>query len=530
MVKRIFNILGWLGTILVLAAVGVRFLKPELQTVWNGLALSGLACVVLYLASQWREIGLVFGGRSARYGALSAASVLAVLAILIAVNYIGSRQNKRWDLTAGGQFSLSDQTRKLIAGLKEPVTLKVFDRNDGFGRFRDRLDSYTYVSPQVKVEYIDVDKSPAQARQYEIQQYGTVVIEHKGRKERVTTDGEQDITNAIIKAVEGQQKKVYFVQGHGEKDPSSADERTGYNTINTSLGRDNFGVDKIVLAQAGAVPADASVVVVAGPTADYLQPEVDALRKYLEGGGKLLMLLDPPEGPSQPTPNLVALAKEWGMDVGDNIVVDVSGMGQLLGAGPSMPVAANYPSHPITDTFNVITAYPLARSVTPATGGERTAQPFVESSAQSWAESDLSALGAGGQVALDETKGDKRGPITIGAAVSVDAPAAAAEPKPADGEKPATETPKKQTRVAVIGDSDFAANGYLGVSGNRDLFLNTVNWLAQQENLIAIRPREAEDRRVTLTAERQRFTFYTVVLGIPLLVIAAGVATWWRRR
>lgn len=528
MVKRIFNILGWLGTVLVLAAVGVRFFRPELQQVWNGLALAGLACVVLYLASQWREIGLVFGGRSARYGALSAASVLAVLAILIAVNYIGARQNKRWDLTAAGQFSLSDQTRKLLAGLKEPVTLRVFDRNDGFGRFRDRLDSYTYASPQVKVEYVDVDKSPAQARQFEIQQYGTVIVEHKGRKERVTTDTEQDITNAIIKAVEGQQKKVYFVQGHGEKDPSSADERTGYNTINTSLGRDNFGVEKVVLAQTGSVPADASVLVIAGPTSDYLQPEVDAIKKYLEGGGKLLMLLDPPEGPTQPTPNLVALAKEWGVEVGDNVVVDVSGMGQLLGAGPSMPVAANYPMHPITETFNVITAYPLARSVTPAAGGERTAQPFVETSSQSWAESDLAALGAGGQVAMDEATGDKRGPITIGAATSVDAPDQGTTPesKPAEGETP----PKKQTRVAVIGDSDFAANGYLGVSGNRDLFLNTVNWLAQQENLIAIRPREAEDRRVTLTAERQRFTFYTVVLGIPLLVIAAGVTTWWRRR
>ncbi len=536
MITRLFAILGWVGTGLVATAVAVRLLKPELQQVWNALALAGLACVLLYLLSQWREILGAFGARSARYGALSFASVLAVLAILVGLNYIGARQNKRWDLTAGSQFSLSDQTRKVLTGLEAPVQVRVFDRNEGFQRFRDRLDSYTYVSPNVKVEYIDVDQNPAQARQNEVQQYGTVVVEYQGRQERVTSDAEQDITNAIIKAVEGQQKKVYFSQGHGEKDPTSADERAGYNTISTALGRDNYQVEKLVLAQQGDVPADASVVVVAGPTNDYLPPEVDALRRYLNRGGKVLFMLDPPEGPNQPTPNLLALIKDWGVEAGDNIVVDVSGVGQLLGAGPTMPVAASYPPHPITDRFNVITAYPLARSVTAVSGGAngRFAQSFIETSAQSWAETDLAALASGGRVAMDEQAGDTQGPISVAAAVSADAPeqAASATPvTPQEGDsKPPTEAPKVQTRVAVIGDSDFAANGFLGISGNRDMFLNSVNWLAQKENLIAIRPREAEDRRVTLTAERQRLTFYLAVLGFPAAILALGVATWWRRR
>src|SRR4051812_4459577 len=129
MIKRLFGLLGWLGTGLVLAAVLVRFFKPELQPVWNGLALSGLGCVVLYLLSQWREIAGSFSGRAARYGTLSAASIVIVLAILIGVNYIATRQNKRWDLTASGQFTLSDQTRRVIASLKEPIQLQVFDRS-----------------------------------------------------------------------------------------------------------------------------------------------------------------------------------------------------------------------------------------------------------------------------------------------------------------------------------------------------------------------------------------------------------------
>lgn len=533
MVKRLFGILGWAGTALVFAAVVVRFAWPAQQRVWNGLALGGLAAVALYLASQWREMVAVFSGRSARYGTLSAASVLILLGILVGVNYIGARQNKRWDLTAGGQFSLSDQTRKVLRDLKEPIRLLVFDRNESFQRFRDRLDEYAYTSGQVKVEYVDVDQQPALARQYEVQQYGTVVVEFKGRRERVTTDAEQDITNAIIKAVQGAEKKVYFVQGHGEKDPVSADERAGYNEVAQALRRDNFAVEKIVLAQQTEIPADASVVVVAGPTADYLAPEIEALRRYLNRGGKVLFMLDPPEGPTRPTPNLTALIREWGIEVGDNVVVDVSGVGQLLGAGPSMPVAANYPGHAITDRFNLITAFPLARSVAPVSGGSngRFAQTFVETSPNSWAEADLAGLAAGQRVSLDEAAGDKKGPIGIAAAVSADAPE---QPAANGGEKgaggAAEAPPKRQTRVVVFGDSDFAANAALGVSGNRDLFLNTVNWLAQQENLISIRPREAEDRRVTLTAERQRLTFYLSVLIIPGLVIAAGIATWWRRR
>lgn len=533
--KRIFGVFGWLGTGLVMSAVVVRFLRPEMQQVWNGLALGGLACVLVYLASQWQEIASAFGARSARYGALSAASVVLVLGIIIGVNYIGTRQNKRWDLTAAGEFTLSDQTRRVLEGLKEPIQIKVFDRADGFPRFRDRLDGYTYVSPQVKVEYLDVDKNPAQARQYEVQQYGTVVIDYQNRRERVTTDTEQDITNGIIKAVEGKQKKVYFVEGHGEKDPTSADERTGYNTIATAMGRDNLQVEKLVLAQTQSVPEDASVLIVAGPTADFLQPEIDALRRYLNRGGKVLFLLDPTEGPNQPTPALLTFLKEWGVEVGDNVVVDASGVGQLLGAGPSMPVAATYPSHPITDRFSVITAYPLARSVgaTPQSSDGRYAQTFIQTSTQSWAEADLKALGSGGEVSLDEKAGDKPGPVSIGAAVTVDAPeqpnASAQKPEPTPAAALHDHEPKVQTRLAVIGDSDFPSNGFLGISGNRDMFLNTVNWLAQQENLIAIRPRESADRRLTLTAERQRFTLY-VVFAIPLLVFGAGVATWWRRR
>ena len=348
--------------------------------------------MLVYLVTQWREFVALWSRRGTRAGALTSASVLLLLAILVGINYVAGRQHKRWDLTEGGQFTLSDQTRKVLDGLKAPVNVKVFAKDTEFQRFRDRLDGYTYASSQVKVEYIDPDKQPAVARQWQVQQYGTIAVDYNGRIERITTDTEQDITNAIVKAVEGGEKKVYFSQGHGERDTTSADQRTGYNAIAGALQRDNFAVEKVVLAQQQDVPADAAVLVIAGPKNDFLQPELDMVQRYLDKGGKLLLLIDPPDGAdAAPLTGLIALARAWGVDVGTNVVVDVSSVGQMLGAGPSVPVVATYPDHPITENFGLITAFPLARSVTPVEGGTngRTAQPIATTSAQSWAETDL---------------------------------------------------------------------------------------------------------------------------------------------
>ena len=525
MVNRILSLIGWLGTALVFAAVAIRFGLPAKEQYAFYLAWAGLVCVLAYTLGQWREIGKAFAGRQARYGTLAATSVLVVLGILIAINYIGSRQNKRWDLTVNKQFSLSDQSRNVTAKLDAPLQILVFAQEPEFQRYQDKLKEYEYASKRVSAEYIDPDKKPAIAKQNQVQQYGTIVFNYKGRTERVTSDAEQDITNGIIKVVTGQQKKVYFTQGHGEKDTTSS-EREGYNDIATALKGENYTVDKIVLAQTGSVPDDGSVIVVAGPRIDFFPNEIEALKKYLGKAGKLLLELDPPDKPtSPPLTNLVALAHDWGIDVGDNVVVDVSGMGRLIGTDASVPVAANYPSHPITQRFNYLTAYPLARSATPVMGGvnNHIAQTFAETSPQSWAESDVKALLTSGQVSLDEAKGDKKGPISIAAAVS------AVSTEPSKPGEPA-DAPKPETRVVVVGDSDFVAKAGLGVQGNRDLFLNTIGWLSQQENLISIRPKSPNDSRITLTATQQTNIMLLSLLIIPAFIFGSGVYSWWRRR
>lgn len=523
--KRILGLLGWLGVVLVLAAVLIRFTKPEWQEWSRGLAIAGLVVTALYALSQWRDIGRSFQGRNVRYGSVAAGSVLVFLGILVAVNYISNRQHKRWDLTAAQQFSLSDQTKKILGDLKKPLVVRAFYESQ-VQSLRDHLSEYQYASKLVSVEYVDANKEPAKAKTAGITAVPTIILDYEGRTERANQSDEQSLTNALKKVLEGKTKKIYFVQGHGEHDPT-ASERTGYSGLADALRNDNFEVANLNLAQEGKVPDDASVIAVAGPKTDYFPPEVDALRTFLKKGGKLLLFIDPVDKPeAAPLTTLIALAKEWGVTIGNDVVVDVSGVGRMIGAGPEVPIAmpAAGGGHPITADFRLMTAFPFARSVTPIEGGTdgHVPQKVLETSPRSWGKTDLKGLFGAKELALNADQGDKAGPVPIAVAVTGTAP---------DAPAPATpDAPKSEARVVIVGDSDFAANNALGIQGNKDLALNMANWAAQQDSLIAIRPHDAQDRRIQLTDDQSQRIVWIALALIPGLLLANGVRVWWRRR
>jgi ABC-type uncharacterized transport system involved in gliding motility auxiliary subunit len=534
--KRAFDVLGWIGVVLVVAAFGLRFgplarfasgtqIGPERLGSW--LAWAGLACVLIYTASQWREMKASFERRQTRYGAIASVSVIVVLLILIAVNYLSTRRNTRWDLTQNQVNSLSEQSEKVLGGLDAPVKFILFDQNVNFDRHRERLSQYDLASDRVSVEYVDGDREPARTKQYEVQSYPTLVVEYKDKTEKVTTIEEREITGAVIRAVTGQQRKMYFVQGHGEKDPAGG-EGPGYSGLTGLLKGDNVVVEPLVLTQHKEVPADATVLAIVGPTADFLDSEIEMVKAYLQKGGRLLMMLDPAVGDrDQPLTRLVALAKEWGIDVGNDVVLDLSGRSSSATFAVAAPP---YPSHPITERFRVATVFPLVRSISPASDAPagRTVQRLVETSPAAWAETDVKQLRAGVQPEMNAAQGDKQGPVGMAATVTTAAP----EPPPANGEKKDAQEPPKppQTRIAVIGDSDFGSNAYAGNVGNADFFMNTVNWLTAQENLIAIRPREPGDSRLTITAEQMAAVWWFAVLIMPALIVAAGIYSWSRGR
>ena len=524
--KRLMGFLGWFGVALVAAAVVIRFTQPEWIEWSQRLAIAGLVVTLIYTLGQWRDIARSFGGRNVKYGSIAAGSVVVFLGILVGINWIASRQNKRWDVTETKQFELSDQSKKVMTSLTKPVYARVFHSTGDVQRLRDRMAEYQYLSPQLKVEFYDVEKQPLEAQKYEIQQFGTIVFEYEGRREKTTSDREQDITNALIKVVEGKAKKVYFLQGHGERDLAGSTQ-TGYSQIAEALKSDNFETAPLALAQEGTIPADATLLVIAGPTSDLLPGELEQVKAYLGRAGKVMLLIDAPSQDGSPNvPGLIALAKDWGIDVGNNVVLDASGMGRAIGAGPEVPLAMSYPPHAVTDGFRIMTAFPLSRSVTPVEGGTggHTAQSLVMTSPRSWAEGDVKALFVTRQPKPGEAS-DKAGPISMAAAVTG---AATATPPPAPGEP--ADGPKPEARLIVVGDADFGSNNFVGLQGNKDLFLNMANWLAQQENLIAIRAKDPEDRRIQLTEDQSSRIFWISLLVIPLAFIGIGVRVWWKRR
>jgi len=526
--NKIVGLLGWLGVLLVVGALGLRFAaRPDWfwAPQWsNYLAWAGLAVTALYGLSQWRDIGRSFQGRNAKYGSVAVGSVLVFLGILVGINWIASRENKRWDLTSNQQFELSDQTKKILTELKKPVNVRVYysSQSGSLESYRDKLEEYRYQTKLVTAEYIDADKEPMRAQQDKVDAVPTILVQYDGRTERATSIDEQNLTNALKKAIEGKAKKLYFVQGHGEHDIEGSDGK-GYSEIVKNLKTDNFDVAAVTLAQTGKIADDATAVIIAGPKNDYLAPEVEALRVYLKKGGKLLLMVDPPDRlESAPLTNLIAFAREWGVELGNNIIIDQ--VGQMVAGNALTPIATRAGTHAITRDFNVMTAFPVARSATPVEGGANghVAQKVLQTSPQAWGETDIKELITTHSPKLDPAK-DMPGPVTLISAVSAAAPDAAAPDSP--------DLPRPESRMVVAGDSDFLSNNLMNPQlGNSDLGLNIANWLAQQESLIAIRPKDPDTRTVTMTTTQKSTLSWLTLIIIPLLLIGNGIRVWWRRR
>jgi ABC-type uncharacterized transport system involved in gliding motility auxiliary subunit len=535
--RRAIDFLAPLGLlVMAAAAIAVRqgyTVKPNLNTY----LFAGFALVVAHVALRWEDIYRGIGGRQLRYGSNTAVLVAVVLAILVGLNYLASRHPLKKDLTRNQRYSLSDQTKKVVQGLKDDVRIVYFQRAAEMeGAGPDRVRDYQSLSPHVKVEFVDPIAKPARARELDVKgPWPSIVIERGDKKERVNNDSEQDLTNAFIKVTREGKKTVCFAQGEGERDIDDGDDG-GLSGIKTALGRDLYDTKKVVLAREGKVPAECSVLVVAGPQSDLLPQVADVVRDWIKAGGKAMLLSDPEL--KEKRPNYDALIKAFNIDAGMDVVVDVSGFGQIFGTGELTPIAVDYPYHEITRGFRVMTAFQEARSMQAGTATMEGvfAQDVLKTSPASWAESDLTLKAP---VQFEEGK-DKKGPISLAAVATVTVaapsptPSAAPSPAPSGAPSPSPSpeeaAPKREGRVAAFGDSDFATNALVGFQGNRDLFLNTVAWLAQDVDLISIRPKEPEDQRLVLTRNQQQNLLVLALLLIPGVFVVMGIREWWSRR
>ncbi len=442
---------------------------------------------------------------------------LVGIAIIVVANVlVGKYVTTRWDLTPTKKFSLAPQTTKILQGLKQDVTIYSFDRGGGSRDRQDLLKLFSSASRRVTVRFVDPDREPSLAKQYGVRTYGTIVVAAGDRHFEAEGGDEEAIANALIRLLKGQ-KAIYAVSGHGERDLDSSD-RSGYSGLKKEIENESYDVKPLVLLQKMEVPADCSLLVIAGPRTDYLPQEVDVLRKYIEGGGRLLAMLDPGEN----LPNLSKLFADWNINVRNDLVVDMNPLAQIFGTQPTMPLIVKYGSSPIVQPLaRTATLFPMTRSFEIGKDYKSgvTTDSLCETSPESFGVADFNPNVH--TVSYHPGK-DYKGPLTVAVAGTVtnSSPAPAAAP----GQK------KPEGRFVALGSSSIATNVYLGFQGNRDLLMNAVNWLTAEEDLISIRPRPQENQHLDLTAKQMRQILILGVFGLPLLIIAAGVSVWWSRR
>jgi ABC-type uncharacterized transport system involved in gliding motility auxiliary subunit len=443
--------------------------------------------------------------RQTRYGAFVALYLVVILAIVIAANWLAAHHDKTVDVTSNKQFTLSDETKKVTGNLKQNVTIYYFGRSDSYDQARDMLDRYKNLSSKVKVDYVDPDKKPDVARVEGATAMGDIILDNGVKKETAKGLTEEELTGALVRVEKNGAKTICFVNGDGEHTLADTG-RDGYSTLKGALEKNNYKTDTISLIEKPDIPKTCSVVVVGGPKHDYLQPAIDALKNFVQAGGRVIFNFDPvlnlPEQKMGETPNLAALVEQWGITPNGDVILDLSSASRLF--GQISPVVGSYEQHAITRVMgDNATVFPLARSL----DVKSPAQKLFSTSTDSYSltnpklpikDSDLATA--------------KKGPFALGAVSTVG---------------PGT----NQGRIVVVGSSTWVANNILSAPvANRDLILNMMNWLTSDEDLISIRPKQMEDRRLNVTGSAMRIMFLTSVIFLPLIVIFSGVSVWWKRR
>jgi ABC-type uncharacterized transport system involved in gliding motility auxiliary subunit len=472
---------------------------------------------------------LASGGarRAGRYGSSAVLSTIFAIAILWLLGFLATRYPVRFDWSEQKVHSLSDQTTKLLAGLDGDVQVLALYPAVEAPPIREILERYAYASPRFKFEFADPSERPDLLEKYGIAEdqlgHGLVRVALGEESTQLTDVSEETLTNAMVKLTRTTEKKVYFLEGHNERATAgeAAAAKDGYARAAEALANERYQVEPLLLASQGEVPSDADVVIVAGATRPLLGDEHAALTRYLARGGSLLVMIDP-----RAKTDLVDDVRSWGVDVGDDVIVDRK---LALFGRATTPFADKYDTaHPITKDLRETTLFHVARSVRPGAASNHAFTELVFTGADSWAESDLDRFYGEAVAELDAK--DLKGPVPVAVAGSIDlSPAAAPETATPEGGAEA-KPPEKLARLAVFGDSDFASNELIEAYRNRDLFLNTVNWLMGDVEAISIRPNRSRASRFQLSQEQFMTIRSLSLFVLPQAFGVLGVFIWWSRR
>ena len=399
---------------------------------------------------------------------LATAGFAALLLALVTAAY---RYNLRVDLSPGSRFTLSDHGLAVLRTLKAPVHVTGFIRTEDPRNvvLKDLLWQSARENAHLTYDIVDVNRNPAMAAEYGISAYGAAVVESEGKRSDFTNPSESQLVSAILDVTQAA-RKVYLLGGHGECSIKDTDRHVGCSVFGSAIRNENYSLDELTLFGGRVIPDDTDILVIAGPTSDPLQAEIEAIGTYLDRGGKLLALLDP-----FAAPRLSELLAGYGVKVGNDVVLDPEnrlGGGELLSA----VITDLNPQHLVTSTLDSPALLSGIRSVEGRSDESigRTATRLMRSSERSWATEDAEVVrGATPRFVAGR---DLNGPITVGVEVTQPAKTAASD-----------EGPVKKTVLIVYGDSQFVTNRFLDYLGNKDLLLNSLNWLSRDDELVSVR-------------------------------------------
>lgn len=456
--------------------------------------------------------------QSVRQAALLTLQVIMAAVLFALLVVLADNHNQRFDLTPTKSFVLSDEARRVAQGLKVPIQITAFyNSQEGEQRrqMQDVLQLFHDASPRITYRLLDLDRSPALAKKYNVSSFNTGVIETAEQLHELRAIDEEEITNGLLRLTRLEQRMLCFVTGHGEHSPSDASDRSGYSEVGKALEKEHFEVRTLGTLPQPGVPAECTVVVLAGPTRDLLPGEADQLSHYLDGGGRILLMVDPKAPDS-----IVQFLAQHDVRAGNDIVVDERN--RFYGADSFMPRVPIFDEGTFRKNLDTAAVFALARTMTPIESENSPSKVLLLAltSAESWAHVDGDVIPEGKVQFRREV--DKPGPLPVAVMVTKSTAPSAQEPAKGDA-----------GRMIVFGDSDFASNLYLNLLGNKDLFMSSVGVLAEDEELVAVRrkglPRGSLSP-VSLTERQGRMIFWSAVIVQPVGFALLGLLITWRRR
>ena len=503
-VTRLSSILGMTGVVLSLTGLSLPMVYPEGGNLASLLLGLGTLCLLGYFALHFRSLTALAQTRTTRLGAHSLVSVVLAGVVVGLINFLAAKHSPEWDFSETQNFTLSRQTYQVLRALPREVRITVFthEGSPGYGAYQDLLTTYAKESPLITLTFIDPERQPDKAKEYQVSRIDTAVMESGSQKLYLQRASEADMTNALLRVTQDTKKRIAFVTGRGEKSLSDT-ESSGLSRAGDALIKQGYEVETVDWEDTAST--DASVLVVASSTQSVSSEDHQKIRQFLETGGRVLVMGDPGSQTS-----LTPLLSPWGIQLGAGILADEQ---DRLGRGsPTALLVRTFTTHDITEDFTTPILFPVSRAVTFDTSQGKAWEyiPLAQTSPDSWEETDLT----GPQPEFTAGQ-DQKGPFTVAGLLT---------PKPID------QTPPAQSAIIIVGNAAFATNGYLTYPGNTDFFLKSIAWLAQEDALVSLTPKEPAFHPFVPNPSQEQAIVFFQVLFLPLLTLFLGISVWKRRR